>query len=96
MTVVAYFYGKYKRPKIYLCHVIIFWEQSPGILLRNLLNKKFFFLKKKKKIINHFVALAGARSLTRRDKQCYTTFGQAPTSNAPLRKNKFFFDAICI
>ena len=50
MTVPVHFYGKYKRPKICLCHVIIFWEQSPGILLRNLLNKKNFFLKKKKKL----------------------------------------------
>ena len=36
-------------------------------------NKKNFFPKKEKKIINHFVALAGARSLTRRGKQCSIT-----------------------
>ena len=38
----------------YLCHVIIFWEQSPRILLRNLLIKKIFFPKKETKVYKSF------------------------------------------
>ena len=48
-----------------------FWKESRNFVKKPF-NKKNFFPKKEKKFINNFVALADARSLTRRGKQCST------------------------